>query len=253
MQLPAQRNAAPCRRSDAASTRVARVPRAAHWVSEPVCAASRRAATRRRRCRAQPPTLVLAPPTRLGAAHRRRRGAPRALSRSSMRCTTTSSGSVLRMCSSSWSVVLLGTSSPFLLPTVMRPTSRVPAMLVLTTGMWSASSASNTALKFSLVPMAVRQYALVSMANTPTSLLFSKWTRCAIASARGAPRAARRKRAGAQAARVAAAAGCGGTRVSAGASGGGAVRRSRTWRAHAAIQALEGNAFGGQPRLRRSR
>lgn len=43
-----------------------------------------------------------------------------------------------------WSVVLLGTSSPFLLPTVMRPTRRVPAMEVLMTGMWSASSDSNT-------------------------------------------------------------------------------------------------------------
>ncbi len=74
-----------------------------------------------------------------------------------MRCTTTSSGSALRMCSSSWSVVLLGTSRPFLLPTVMRPTSRVPAMLHFTTGMWSASSASKMELKFSDVPMAVRQ------------------------------------------------------------------------------------------------
>ena len=41
---------------------------------------------------------------------------PSADSRSSTRCTTTSSGSALRMCSSSWSVVVLGKSSPFLLP-----------------------------------------------------------------------------------------------------------------------------------------
>jgi hypothetical protein len=54
-------------------------------------------------------------------------------------------------------------------------------MVVFTTGMWSASSASNTALKFSLVPIAVRQYAFVSMENTPTSLLFSKCRRCAMA------------------------------------------------------------------------
>lgn len=70
--------------------------------------------------------------------------APSADKRSSMRCTTTSSGMLLRMCSSSWSVVLLGTSRPLRLPTVMRPTKRVPAMVVFTTGMWSASSASNT-------------------------------------------------------------------------------------------------------------
>lgn len=45
---------------------------------------------------------------------------------------------------SPWSVVVLGSSRPFRLPTVMRPTSRVPATEALITGMWSASSASNT-------------------------------------------------------------------------------------------------------------
>ena len=35
---------------------------------------------------------------------------------SSTRCTTTSSGSELRVCNSSWSVVVLGISRPFLLP-----------------------------------------------------------------------------------------------------------------------------------------
>jgi hypothetical protein len=37
----------------------------------------------------------------------------------------------------------------FLSPTVKRPTTRVPAMAHLITGMWSASSASKAALKFS--------------------------------------------------------------------------------------------------------
>lgn len=45
---------------------------------------------------------------------------------------------------SPWSVVVLGSSRPLRLPTVMRPTSRVPATEALITGMWSASSASNT-------------------------------------------------------------------------------------------------------------
>ena len=44
------------------------------------------------------------------------------------------------MCSASWSVTELGSRRPFLFPTVMRPTRRVPAMLVLTHGMSDASS-----------------------------------------------------------------------------------------------------------------
>ena len=41
-------------------------------------------------------------------------------------------------------MVELGKRRPFLLPTVIRPQRRVPEMLALTTGMWSASSASKT-------------------------------------------------------------------------------------------------------------
>ena len=85
---------------------------------------------------------------------------------SSTRCTTTSSGNEFRVCSSSWSVVVLGISRPFLLPasrsprlseqgprcgkqrayapTHIRPMIRVPATDVRTIGMVSASSDSNT-------------------------------------------------------------------------------------------------------------
>mmetsp|Transcript_5787 Transcript_5787/g.19485 ORF Transcript_5787/g.19485 Transcript_5787/m.19485 type:complete len:240 (-) Transcript_5787:148-867(-) len=69
---------------------------------------------------------------------------PSADSRSSTRWIRTPSGSELRRWSSSWSVVVLGTTSPFLLPTTTRPTMRVPAMEVCTTGMCSASSCSKT-------------------------------------------------------------------------------------------------------------
>jgi hypothetical protein len=97
--------------------------------------------------------------------------------------TTLSNWTVKHLASAPWSVVVFGASSPFLLPadniatvrelprpvcnsrqakcdavagerapnvyaqhppTVRRPTNRVPAIEVLTTGMWSASSASNT-------------------------------------------------------------------------------------------------------------
>lgn len=48
---------------------------------------------------------------------------------SSTRWTTTESGSELRMCCSSWSVVELGRIRPLLFPTQSRPTMRQPAML----------------------------------------------------------------------------------------------------------------------------
>ena len=61
-----------------------------------------------------------------------------------MRCTMMSSGRLLRMCSASWSVTELGNSKPFLFPTVILPTSLVPAMDVFTTGMSAESSFWNT-------------------------------------------------------------------------------------------------------------
>lgn len=67
---------------------------------------------------------------------------PRADNRSSIRCILTESGSVFRSCCSSWSVVDVGTSRPFLLPAVRRPTIRVPAIVHCAMGMRSASSAS---------------------------------------------------------------------------------------------------------------
>ena len=51
-------------------------------------------------------------------------------------------GNEFLKCCNSWSVVVEGTSSPRLLPTVTRPTKRQPAMEVWITGTWSANSDS---------------------------------------------------------------------------------------------------------------
>ena len=58
--------------------------------------------------------------------------------------------------------------------------TRVPAIEHFTTGMCSASSASNTELKFSLVPCATKQYEFVRVAKQPISLEFSKTRRVAM-------------------------------------------------------------------------
>ena len=55
---------------------------------------------------------------------------------------TRRTGSALRMCSSSWSVQVEGSSRPRLLPAVTRPMKRQPAIEACTTGICSASSAS---------------------------------------------------------------------------------------------------------------
>lgn len=67
---------------------------------------------------------------------------PRAERRSSIRRIATESGRLFRRCWSSWSVVVVGTRRPFLLPAVRRPTIRVPAMVAWQIGMTSWSSAS---------------------------------------------------------------------------------------------------------------
>eukprot|EP00894_Picocystis_sp_ML_P004175 jgi/Pico_ML_1/54692/g567.t1 len=59
---------------------------------------------------------------------------PSADSLSSILCTTTSSWSEFLTCIISWSVAVLGISSPFLFPTHSLPTSLVPATDVFTTG-----------------------------------------------------------------------------------------------------------------------
>eukprot|EP00894_Picocystis_sp_ML_P001903 jgi/Pico_ML_1/52420/g3127.t1 len=59
---------------------------------------------------------------------------PSADSLSSILCTTTSSWSEFLTCIISWSVAVLGISSPFLFPTHILPTSLVPATDVFTTG-----------------------------------------------------------------------------------------------------------------------
>mmetsp|Transcript_16833 Transcript_16833/g.46700 ORF Transcript_16833/g.46700 Transcript_16833/m.46700 type:complete len:292 (+) Transcript_16833:726-1601(+) len=82
---------------------------------------------------------------------------PRAERRSSTRWIKTPSGRELRKCSNSWSVVVEGTISPFLFPTVTLPTILVPPIEVCTTGMCSAISASKTEKKFWEPPRAVRQ------------------------------------------------------------------------------------------------
>jgi len=69
---------------------------------------------------------------------------PRALSRSSMRCILTSSGRLSLKCWSSWSVVDVGTSNPFRLPAVSRPTILVPAIVAWHMGITSCNSASKT-------------------------------------------------------------------------------------------------------------
>ena len=81
---------------------------------------------------------------------------PSAESRSSMRWILTASGMEFRRCCSSWSVVVVGTSSPFRLlqrqrastscqtayPAVNRPMMRVPAIVAWQMGMTSCNSAS---------------------------------------------------------------------------------------------------------------
>lgn len=69
---------------------------------------------------------------------------PSAERRSSIRWIFTASGSVLRRCCSSWSVVVVGTRRPFLFPTVKRPTIRVPAIVAWQMGITSWSSDSKT-------------------------------------------------------------------------------------------------------------
>ena len=69
---------------------------------------------------------------------------PSADSFSSTLTTFTVSGSELRMCLSSLSVVLLGTSNPFLLPAVVLPTILVPPTVACMTGMKEPSSDSKT-------------------------------------------------------------------------------------------------------------
>ena len=75
---------------------------------------------------------------------------PSADNRSSILWILTLSGIELRRCWSSWSVVVVGTRRPFLLPAVRRPMMRVPAIVAWQIGMTSWSSASKTLRQVSI-------------------------------------------------------------------------------------------------------
>ena len=72
---------------------------------------------------------------------------PSADNRSSILWILTSSGILFRRCCSSWSVVEVGTNSPFRFPAVSRPMIRVPAIVQWQIGITSWSSASKTLWK----------------------------------------------------------------------------------------------------------